>query len=414
MFLTEQISKKWEPIVEHPALPKIEDNYRKAVLTRVLENQETFLREAANETPNIQNHDPVLISLVRRTVPNIIAFDIAGVQPMTGPTGLIFALRALYGAPHAGNIPSPANNAANQVAGSAPDEAFYQKPRTDHSGQLPGVGFGTGHAEALGNGTTWSEMSFTIEKTTVTAQSRALRAEYTVELAQDLKAIHGLDAESELSNILSTEIMNEINREIIDTAYNAAKLSDPALEYDPATKVATGVFSAPGTWNVDVNSDGRWGAEKYKSLLVKINKEANAIAKDTRRGRGNFIICSSNVASALDITGKMVYAPELNSNLNVDDTGNLFAGMLSGRYKVFVDPYATEDYVTVGYKGTTAYDAGLFYCPYVPLQMVKTISPSTLAPVFGFKIRYAMAANPFTTLASNRNVYFRKFTITNL
>lgn len=408
LFLNEEIKTKWKPIVEHTALNPIKDYYKKAVITRLLENEELFLKEAAQETTSVQNYDPVVISLVRRTMPNIVAFDVTGVQPMTGPTGLIFAMRSLYGAaPDMTTNPSP----AWKEAGIAPNEAFMGEPNTAYSGSRT-----TNAAEHQGRGQVgddvFADMSFVIEKSTVTAKSRALRAEYTLELAQDLKAIHGLDAESELSNILSVEIMNEINREIFVTLKTAAKLAKGEPEY--ASGAPTGVTSAAGTWDVSTNSDGRWAAEKYKSLLIKINKEANAIAKDTRRGRGNFIICSSDIASVLDLTGKMEYTPELVSNLNADDTGNAFAGTLNGRYKVFIDQYATSDYILVGYKGTSAYDAGAFYCPYVPLQMVKAISPVTYQPSFGFKCRYALTANPFTTLTADKNTYYRKFTVTNL
>lgn len=413
MFLTEEISKKWEPILEHPSLPKIQDSYKKSVITRLLENQEGFLREASNETTNIQNYDPVVISLVRRVMPNIIAFDVTGVQPMTGPTGLIFAMRSLYGAPDATNWNGgdPAVILANQEAGRAPNEAFMDEPNTAYTGPRS-----TNAAEDQGGpapADAYRDMSFTIEKTTVTAKARALKAEYTLELAQDLKAIHGLDAESELSNILSTEIMNEINREIIQTIYVAAKLAKQETSYTNGTPDAVPAVAA-GSWDMSKNSDGRWSAEKYKSLLVKINKESNAIAKDTRRGRGNFIICSSDVASVLDLTGKMSYTPEMVSNLNVDDTGNCFVGTLNGRYKVFIDPYAMSDFLVVGYKGTSSYDAGLYYAPYVPLQMVKAISPTTFAPSFGFKIRYGLVSNPFTSIAGGKNIYFRKFSILNL
>ncbi len=408
LLLTEEIENKWKKIVDHSALSPIKDHYKKAVITCLLENQESFLREAAQETTSVQNYDPVVISLVRRTMPNIVAFDITGVQPMNGPTGLIFAMRSMYGsAPDMTTDPSP----AWKEAGKAPNEAFMDVPDTTYSGSRT-----TQAAEHQGRGQVgddiFADMSFVIEKSTVTARSRALRAEYTLELAQDLKAIHGLEAESELSNILSVEIMNEINRELFVTVKNAAKLAKGEPEY--ATGAPTGVTSAAGTWDISANSDGRWSAEKYKSLLVKINKEANAIAKDTRRGRGNFIICSSDVASVLDLTGKMEYSPELVSNLNADDVGNTFAGTLNGRYKVFIDQYASDDFIVVGYKGASAYDAGAFYCPYVPLQMVKAISPTTFQPSFGFKTRYALTANPFTTLTANKNTYFRKFVITNL
>ena len=420
MFLSEQLEKKWEPVLKHDSLPEISDSYKKAVTAVVLENQEKALREEKSAlfeaTPvnatgaSIDNYDPILISLVRRALPNLMAYDVAGVQPMTGPTGLIFAMKSHY---------------ASQTG----TEALFNEADTDfsgtgtHAGSNPvdgtyttGTGVSTSTAEGFGDSTTLQEMAFSIEKTTVTAKSRALKAEYTVELAQDLKAIHGLDAESELSNILSQEILAEINREVIRTIYKVAKTG--------AASTAT-----PGTFDLDVDSNGRWSVERFKGLLFNIERDANVIAQDTRRGKGNFIICSSDVASALAMAGVLDYTPALSTNLNVDDTGNTFAGVLNGRYRVYVDPYsantgAASQFYVAGYKGSSPYDAGLFYCPYVPLQMVRAIDPSTFQPKIGFKTRYGMIANPYVTqsdgttdadtFTADRNQYYRSVKVTNL
>jgi hypothetical protein len=420
MYLSEELQKKWSPVLEHSDVQEIKDPYRKAVTAVVLENQEKALREekqalweATHENAtgaSIDNYDPVLISLVRRALPNLMAYDVAGVQPMTGPTGLIFAMKSHY---------------ASQTG----TEALFNEADTDfsgagtHAGSNPvdgayttGTGVSTSTAEGFGDSTTLNEMAFSIEKTTVTAKSRALKAEYTVELAQDLKAIHGLDAEGELSNILSQEILAEINREVIRTIYKVAKTG--------AASTAT-----PGTFDLDVDSNGRWSVERFKGLLFNIERDANVIAQDTRRGKGNFIICSSDVASALSMAGVLDYAPALNTNLNVDDTGNTFAGVLNGRYRVYVDPYsantgAASQFYVAGYKGTSPYDAGLFYCPYVPLQMVRAIDPSTFQPKIGFKTRYGMIANPYVTqsdgttdadtFTADRNQYYRSVKVTNL
>ena len=430
MFLSEQLQKKWEPVLNHGGLGEIKDNYRRAVTAVVLENQEKALREeksalfedapanniAGSGASNIDRYDPILISLVRRALPNLMAYDVAGVQPMTGPTGLIFAMKSNY---------------------STQDgtEALFNEADTDfsgtgsHDGSNPvdgtyttGTGLATSAAERLGAGGEgdgeFGEMAFSIEKTTVTAKTRALKAEYTVELAQDLKAIHGLDAESELSNILSQEILNEINREVIRTIYKVAKTG--------AASTATA-----GTFDLDVDSNGRWSVERFKGLLFNIERDANVIAQDTRRGKGNFIICSSDVAAALAMAGMLDTGGALNGSptLNVDDTGNTFAGVLNGRYKVYVDPYsanqgASSQFYVVGYKGANAYDAGIFYCPYVPLQMVRAIDPNTFQPKIGFKTRYGMIANPFVTqsngttdgdtFTANRNQYYRRVKVTNL
>jgi hypothetical protein len=419
MYLSEQIESKWAPVLEHTDLQPIADPYKKAVTAVVLENQEKALAEErgimeathANQTGGgVDNYDPILISLVRRALPNLMAYDVAGVQPMTGPTGLIFAMKSHY---------------SSQTG----DEALFNEADTDfsgagtHDGSNPvdgtyttGNGVSTSTAEGFGDSTTLNEMAFSIEKTTVTAKSRALKAEYTVELAQDLKAIHGLDAESELSNILSQEILAEINREVIRTIYKVAKSG--------AASTAT-----PGTFDLDVDSNGRWSVERFKGLLFNIERDANVIAQDTRRGKGNFIICSADVASALAMSGVLDYTPALSTNLNVDDTGNTFAGVLNGRYKVYIDPYsantgAASQFYVAGYKGSSAYDAGLFYCPYVPLQMVRAIDPNTFQPKIGFKTRYGMIANPYVTQANGttdgdtftaaRNQYYRKVKVSNL
>ena len=427
MFLSEQLTKKWEPVLNHDGLGQISDKYKRAVTAVVLENQEKALREertALFETPSnniagtgaseIDRYDPILISLVRRALPNLMAYDVAGVQPMTGPTGLIFAMKSKYSAQDGA-------------------EALFNEADTDfagtgtHAGSNPvdgsyttGTGIATVDAEQLGEtgGTDFNEMAFSIEKTTVTAKTRALKAEYTVELAQDLKAIHGLDAEGELSNILSQEILAEINREVIRTIYKVAKTG--------AASTATA-----GTFDLDVDSNGRWSVERFKGLLFNIERDANVIAQDTRRGKGNFIICSSDVAAALAMAGMLDTGGALNGSpsLQVDDTGNTFVGTLNGRYKVFVDPYsantgAASQFYVVGYKGANAYDAGIFYCPYVPLQMVRAIDPNTFQPKIGFKTRYGMIANPFVTqsngttdgdtFTANRNQYYRRVKVTNL
>jgi len=430
MFQTEHLQEKWSPVLEHNDLPEIKDAYRKAVTTVILENQEkalredsAFLSEAAPTNSghgpagaNVDGWDPILISLVRRAMPNLIAYDVAGVQPMTGPTGLIFAMRSRY---------------TNQTSG----ESFYNEADTDFSGTgtqagtnpavlndatpgtyTTGAGMTTAAAEALGDsaGNSFAEMAFSIEKQTVTAKSRALKAEYTMELAQDLKAIHGLDAETELANILSAEILAEINREVIRTIYTVAK---PGAQADTATA---------GIFDMDVDSNGRWSVEKFKGLMFQVERDANAIAQQTRRGKGNMIICSSDVASALQMAGVLDTSPALNNNLNVDDAGNTFAGVLNGRYKVYIDPYAgngaAKQYYTVGYKGTSPYDAGLFYCPYVPLQMVRAVGENTFQPKIGFKTRYGLTANPFAegtnaalgALNANANQYYRRVQVTNI
>jgi hypothetical protein len=431
--------KKWGPLLEHNSFAPIESAQKRAVTATILENTEKALREGTTMSPSsllmetpvndagtggfgggatpagpVAGYDPVLISLVRRSMPNLIAYDIAGVQPMTGPTGLIFAMRSKY-------------------ATQAGTEAFYNEAQTAFSGDgtqtastgyagdvantslfSTGIGMDTATAEGLGGGAPaneFAEMAFSIEKVAVEAKSRALKAEYTTELAQDLRAVHGLDAETELSNILSSEILVEINREVIRTIYSNA-----------FPGAATGVANA-GIFDLDVDANGRWSVEKFKGLMFQIEREANAIAKATRRGKGNIIICSSDVASALQMAGVLDYTPALNSNaLNVDDTGNTFAGVLNGRFRVYIDPYAGANYLVVGYKGSSAFDAGLFYCPYVPLQMVRAVGENSFQPKIGFKTRYGMVANPFAgganalagALTPNTNVYYRRVIVNNL
>ena len=452
MYLSEQLVKKWQPVLEHPELPKVTDSYKRAVTAVILENQERALREDrafiseaapqnSTDASYVQNWDPILISLVRRAMPNLIAYDIAGVQPMTGPTGLIFAMRAKY-------------------ASQAGTEALFNEADTDFSarnaagdstlGGVDGLGGGqtgtnpallndspagaytaqggmaTSTAEALGDtsNNSFAEMAFSIEKSTVTAKSRALKAEYTMELAQDLKAIHGLDAETELANILSAEILAEINREIVRTIYIVA-------EKGASSNTGTVNTTTEGIFDLDTDSNGRWSVERFKGLMFQVEREANAIAQRTRRGKGNILITSSDVASALQMAGVLDYAPALNNNLSVDDTGNTFAGVLNGRYKVYIDPYsanqAAKQYFVVGYKGSSQYDAGIFYCPYVPLQMVRAVGQDTFQPKIGFKTRYGIQANPFAESSGssaaavingagniNSNRYYRRVQVANL
>jgi hypothetical protein len=426
MFKTEHLQEKWQPVLEHNDLPEIKDSYRKAVTTIILENQEkalredkSFLGEAAptNATgASVDNWDPILISLVRRAMPNLIAYDIAGVQPMTGPTGLIFAMRSRYtnqaGAENQYNEADTDFSGAGTHEGTNPALLNDATPGT----YTNGTGMSTAAAEALGDsaGNSFAEMAFSIEKNSVEAKTRALKAEYTMELAQDLKAIHGLDAETELANILSGEILNEINREVVRTVYTSAKIG---AQTDTATA---------GVFDMDVDSNGRWSVEKFKGLMFQVEREANVIAQQTRRGKGNMIICSSDVASALQMAGVLDTSPALNNNLSVDDAGNTFAGVLNGRYKVYIDPYsanaAAKQFFVVGYKGTSPYDAGIFYCPYVPLQMVRAVGENTFQPKIGFKTRYGLTANPFAggaavrsgVITANDNVYYRRVQVTNI
>ena len=438
MFNADKVQDKWAPILEHNELPAIQDNYRKSVTAVLLENQEKALREERAqhgflaETPanatgaGVDTWDPVLISLVRRSMPNLIAYDIAGVQPMSGPTGLIFAMKSRYDSGQTGSTEALFNEANTRHAGTKTTAAVSQEgsglnvtnagsPNTidsDRVTDLATAAMSTDSAEALGDSASnaFEQMGFTIEKATVTAKSRALKAEYTLELAQDLKAIHGLDAETELANILSTEILAEINREVIRTINSQAKTG--ALQSNTAIN---------GVFDLSSDADGRWSVEKFKGLIVQIEREANTIAKETRRGKGNFIICSSDVASALAASGMLDYTPALSTNLNVDDTGNTFAGVLNGRTRVYIDPYASTDYVTVGYKGTNPYDAGIFYCPYVPLTMVRAVGEDNFQPKIGFKTRYGMASNPFVganpangLAAAKSNQYYRIFRVDNI
>ena len=444
MYNSENLQEKWQPVLNHPDLPEIKDNYKKAVTSIILENQEkamkednAFLSEAAPANSgfggsNMQGYDPILISLVRRAMPNLIAYDICAVQPMTGPTGLIFAMKskfstqggteALFNEPNAGFSNDDAAGDLNSTAMTGSNPAVLNDASAgtyltggDSYGSQTGGGMTTAEAEALGDASanSFAEMAFSIERSTVTATSRALKAEYTMELAQDLKAIHGLDAETELSNILSAEILAEINREVIRTIYKSAK------------KGASVNTTTAGIFDLDTDSNGRWSVEKFKGLMFQIERDANVIAQETRRGKGNIIITSSDVASALQMAGVLDYTPALNNNLQVDDTGNTFAGVLNGRYRVYIDPYAANNaasqYYVVGYKGTSPYDAGIFYCPYVPLQMVRAVGENTFQPKIGFKTRYGVAQNPFATsdatdiiAGSNDNTYYRRVQVANL
>ena len=442
----ENLLKKWAPVLDHGDLASIKDSHKRSVTAQLLENQERACREDAQGSGGYRNqtsllseaapqnamgasssvagdgaidiYDPVLISLVRRSAPNLIAYDICGVQPMTGPTGLIFAMRSRFstqGGTEA--LFNEANTAFSSVNGSNAVTQSGASPADLSAGTeyTRGTGMTTAQAEALGDGAgnQFQEMAFSIEKIAVTAKSRALKAEYTMELAQDLKAVHGLDAEQELANILSTEILAEINREVVRTINLTATVG------------AQENVTTAGTFNLDVDANGRWSVEKFKGLMFQLERESNAIAKATRRGKGNILICSSDVASALQMAGVLDYTPALANNLQVDDTGNTFAGVLNGRIKVYIDPYfaATSGthYATIGYKGTSAFDAGLFYCPYVPLQMVRAVGQDTFQPKIGFKTRYGMVANPFATSAAdgtltfaNKNIYYRRIAITNL
>jgi hypothetical protein len=474
MFQSERLQEKWAPLLNYEGLDPIKDSHRKAVTAVLLENQEKFLREQNSfshgefltESPTmsagtsgfsgtsqpegpVAGFDPVLISLIRRSMPNLVAYDLAGVQPMTGPTGLIFAMRSRYGTNRTtgdetfynevnssfsaqnsdfsatqGNYTGASDDGvavgfgttnASVVTGSSNDNPGLLNP----NGQLSyktGQGMQTADSEALGQdgGPQFNEMNFSIEKVLVEAKSRALKAEYSLELAQDLKAIHGLNAEAELANILSTEILAEINREVIRTIYKVAK---PGAQANVATA---------GVFDLDVDSNGRWSVEKFKGLLFQIERDANAIAQQTRRGKGNVIMCSADVASALSMAGVLDYTPALNANLNVDDTGNTFAGVLLGKFRVYIDPYAanvsSNQYYVVGYKGSSPYDAGLFYCPYVPLQMVRAVGENSFQPKIGFKTRYGLVANPFAEggaqglgrITASSNTYYRRVLVKNL
>jgi len=459
------LQEKWAPVLNHDALPEIEDSYKKGVVAQLLENQEVALKEegqiltedlqtsgtggfgsGATATGPVAGFDPVLISLIRRSMPQLIAYDVAGVQPMTGPTGLIFAMRTQYGVerspassdyrealfnePNAGFSggadnrltgydPTASSSAINDAEGANP-ALLNDSPAGTYELTGDATGMATATAEALDDsaaGTAFREMGFAIEKVTVTAKSRALKAEYSIELAQDLKAIHGLDAEQELSNILSTEILAEINREVVRTIYTNAVAG------------AQNNTSTAGIFDLDVDSNGRWSVEKFKGLLFQIERDSNAIGQQTRRGKGNILICSADVASALGMAGVLDYAPGLNGNnalTGVDDTSSTLVGTLNGRIKVYVDPYsanvADKHFYVAGYKGTSPYDAGLFYCPYVPLQQVRAINPDTFQPKIGFKTRYGMVSNPFSqgltqgsgALTANTNKYYRRVQVANL
>ena len=432
MFQTEHLQEKWQPVLGHPDLPEIKDPYRRAVTTVILENQEkamredaSFLSEAApaNATgAQVQNWDPILISLVRRAMPSLIAYDVCGVQPMTGPTGLIFAMKAHY----TSQLGTEAlfNEANTGFAGTGTQLGTEVLKALSAATFTTGTGMTTTAGEALGDSAAnaFAEMAFSIEKATVTAKTRALKAEYTMELAQDLKAIHGLDAETELANILSAEILAEINREVIRTIYQNSKVG-----------AQTNTTNA-GIFDLDTDSNGRWSVERFKGMMFAIERDANVVARDTRRGKGNIIICSADVASAFVMAGMMDYAPAMSTNLDVDSAGNTFAGVLNGRFKVYVDPYMNmqvpytnsgatlAQYYVVGYKGTSPYDAGLFYCPYVPLQMVRAVGENSFQPKIGFKTRYGMQVNPFAQVsastdgpgARDSNVYYRRVQINNL
>jgi len=464
MYNAEHLQEKWSPLLNCEGLDPIKDSHRRAVTAILLENQERALKEergflseasptnsagttgfsgTSTATGPVAGFDPVLISLIRRSMPQLIAYDICGVQPMTGPTGLIFAMRTRYGTDRTSGTEAFFNEADARFSAQNANGSLAQNPYTNNpanavvglgttaaqTGSNPAVlndsapgtynvsgGMDTGASEALGDtaGNAFAEMNFSIEKVTVSAKSRALKAEYSLELAQDLKAIHGLDAEAELANILSTEILAEINREVVRTIY---QIAEPGAQANTATA---------GIFDLDVDSNGRWSVEKFKGLLFQLERDANAIAQRTRRGKGNTIICSADVASALTMAGVLDYTPALNVGLNVDDTGNTFAGVINGKYKVYIDPYSAnvsaQQYYVIGFKGTNPYDAGLFYCPYVPLQMVRAVGQDTFQPKIGFKTRYGMVANPFaegTTqregqLYSNSNRYYRRVQVKNL
>ena len=422
--------EKWSPVLNEESAGKITDHHRKAVTAAILENQEKAMMEERSasqgfltETPTnatgagVNNWDPVLISLVRRAMPNLMAYDVCGVQPMSGPTGLIFAMKSRYTAQDGTEaLFNEADSAFSGSAGSSQTgdssgmSGFDPALQTGRELDAAGRPMSTAAAEALGNtGNDFAEMGFSIEKQSVVAKSRALKAEYSLELAQDLKAIHGLDAETELANILSTEILAEINREVVRTVNTQA-----VLGAQQASIAAKGVF------DLTSDADGRWSAEKFKGLVIQLDREANEIAKTTRRGKGNIVICSSDVATALAASGQLDY--QVGAGLQVDDTGNTFAGTLNGKMKVYIDPYASIDYITVGYKGSNAYDAGVFYCPYVPLQMVKAVGENDFQPKIGFKTRYGMAANPFVSPAGEQNIaatagvntYYRIMRVDNL
>ena len=445
----DQLQEKWNPVLNHPDLPEIGDSYRAKVTAALLENQEAALREqhltessptnsmgggfsvgtAAQNTGNLAGYDPILISLVRRAMPNLIAYDLVGVQPMSAPTGLIFAMRSRYDTQSGAEALYQEAFAKFAGEGNTSTGAAFSSTGGINPTSSPSLtGFRallTNTAEGMGSsdGTAFRDMAFSIERVAVEAKTRALKASYTTELAQDLKAVHGLDAETELANLLSTEILSEINREVVRSIYVSAKNGAQHADLNSA-----------GTYNLNVDSDGRWSAERFRGLMFQLEREANIISKQTRRGKGNFVLCSSDVASALAMGGWLQLSPALNTSLDVDDTGNTFVGTLNGKMKVYIDPYSatTNDarssdinFACVGYRGSNPYDAGLFYCPYVPLQMVRAVGENTFQPKIGFKTRYGMVANPFShddgtdvmsdgNLVAGKNVYYRLFTITNL
>jgi hypothetical protein len=438
------LQEKWDPVLEHPDLPNIEDSYKKKVTACLLENQEQALREqhltestptnsmgggfsvsaASSSTGSLAGYDPILISLVRRSMPNLIAYDLVGVQPMSAPTGLIFAMRSKYDTQGGAEALYQEAFAKFSGAGNTSTGAAFSSTGGIDPVNASLTGFRamlTATAEGMGSsdGTAFRDMAFSIERVAVEAKTRALKAEYTTELAQDLKAVHGLDAETELANILSSEILAEINREVVRSVYTSAR--NGAQHADLTTA---------GTYDLNTDSDGRWSAERFRGLMFQLEREANVISKQTRRGKGNFVLCSSDVASALAMGGWLQLSPALNTSLDVDDTGNTFVGTLNGKMKVYIDPYSatTNDagandfnFACVGYRGSNPYDAGIFYCPYVPLQMVRAVGENTFQPKIGFKTRYGMVANPFAhddgtsvSVGSGKNVYYRLFTITNL
>lgn len=437
--VSNDVIKKWQPILEHKDMPEIADDYRKTVTAQLLENQQQYIKEAAPSNSigsnpsiatgggNVTLWDPILISLVRRAMPNLIAYDLCGVQPMSGPTGLIFAMRSRYASQtgdealflEASTAFGGSGSTGTAAAGTyGPTAGVYSDTYSvDPFSATPTRGYSTGAGEALGDSSQnpFPQMAFSIEKSVVQARTRALKAEYSLELAQDLKAVHGLDAETELANILSAEILAEINREVVRTLYTVAKLGARA-----------GTTQTAGVFDLNVDSNGRWSAEKFKGMLFQIEREANQIAKETRRGKGNFIVCSSDVASALAMAGVLDYAPAISSNLNVDDTGNTFAGILNGKFRVHIDPYSTlqKDFFCVGYKGSSPFDAGFFYCPYVPLQMVRAVGQDNFQPKIAFKTRYGLVSNPFVyqtngqpdgeTLTARVNQYYRIVRVDNL
>ena len=422
MYMSENTTEKWKDVIEHPDLPEIKDPYKREVTRVLLENQEKYLAEAAPvnsagamaDTGGVAKWDPILISLVRRAMPQMIAYDVCGVQPMTGPTGLIFAMHSKYDTQQSGNTgealfdeADAAHSSTGVAVNASGGHTTMDATNNPFDGTwTTGAGVTTAQGEAMGDGSQYiGAMAFTIEKTSVVAKTRALKAEYSTELAQDLKAVHGLDAETELANILSTEILAEINREVIRTIYIAAKVG-----------AAAGTTTAVGTFDLDTDSNGRWMAEKFKGLLFHVEREANQISIDTRRGKGNFIITTNDVASALAMAGVLDYAPAMDASVNNDTHVSTMVGTVNGM-KVFVDPYyihVNEHMVCVGYKGTSPYDAGMFYCPYVPLQMVRAMGEDTFQPKIAFKTRYGLVSNPFTAITSAANTYYRKVKVTNL